>query len=307
MIRILNKLYRKVIKQHILKVENLWFNRNYPKKVEKLLNRQDVVEWRETEERKTNIIVSLTTLPKRIDTVYLIIECIMVQTLKPDKIILCLVKSEYPDNFIIPESLSNLEGKRFEILWVNENLKPHNKYFYTMNIYPESIVITVDDDCFVKRKLVEELYNASKRFPGCVVCTRAHKLRFSKDGVLLPYMQWEYETLICNRPGLEYLATGVGGVLYPPRILPECAFDKTRIKELCLCQDDIWLKAMEILKNVNVVVVKAWKSYVIGIYGVEDEVNLMNQNVQGGRNDYSIKAVFDAYNIWKLIKNRVDN
>lgn len=303
MVGALNKFYRKVIKPYILKVENSWFNRNYPERLRKLLKKRDVIEWRKSEERDTNIIVSLTTLPKRIDTVYLIIESIMVQTLKPDKIILCLVKSEYPNDFTIPENLSSLEGKRFEILWVDENLKPHNKYYYTMNMYPESIIITVDDDCFVKRKLIRDLYSASLRFPGCVVCTRAHKIRFSADGVLLPYMQWEYETLACNRPGLEYLATGVGGVLYPPRILPECAFDKTKIKEFCLCQDDIWLKAMEILKKVNVVVVKAWKNYVIGIYGVQDEVNLMNQNVQGSGNDSSIKAVFDEYDIWKLLGN----
>ena len=56
--------------------------------------------------RKEKIIVSLTTYNKRINTVFLTIESIFEQTVKPDKIVLWLDKNEFSID-TIPSTLKN--------------------------------------------------------------------------------------------------------------------------------------------------------------------------------------------------------
>lgn len=243
------------------------------------------------------VIVSLTTFPKRIETVHYVIESLLMQSVVPDKIVLCLSKNEYPENYKLPESLTKLLSDRFEIIWGDENLKPHNKYYYTMLKYPDDIIITVDDDGFYRKHMVKKLMKSYMKYPTAVSCLRAHKMKFDKDGSVLPYNKWDYETLTFNKPSHKLLATGVGGVLYPPHALDDRAFDKEKIKELCWKADDIWLKVMEILNDTPVVVVPLVYKYVIAIDHAEEEANLMTDNVQNNRNDVYLKQVCDYYHV----------
>ena len=48
---------------------------------------------------------------------------------------------------------------------------------------------------------------------------------------------------------MKLIATGVGGVLYSPKMLDERVLDLETLKTLALNQDDLWLKVMETLKG----------------------------------------------------------
>src|SRR5690554_2625875 len=56
-----------------------------------------------TESRDGLYVVSLTSYPSRIEDVWISIECLLRQTFKPDKIILWLAQSEFPEKKI-PDS-----------------------------------------------------------------------------------------------------------------------------------------------------------------------------------------------------------
>ena len=62
-----------------------------------------------TEKREKKIIATLTTYPARINCVHLAIKSIMLQTYKPDRIILWLADSQFP-NRVLPKELTDLEN-----------------------------------------------------------------------------------------------------------------------------------------------------------------------------------------------------
>ena len=61
------------------------------------------------------IIVSITSFPARIPTLWKVIECIIRQTVKPDKIVLYLTESQVGDIEKLPSSLLKLRKRGLEI------------------------------------------------------------------------------------------------------------------------------------------------------------------------------------------------
>jgi hypothetical protein len=288
------KIYVRTLRRGIDKFVQKWMNNNFEKKYERYLKQPKKCN---IYKENIQVIVSLTSFPERIKTVHLVIESLLMQTVQPDKIILCLCESEFPNNYCIPHNLEKLVSDRFEIMWVEENLMPHMKYFYTMQKYPEAIIITVDDDGFYRKKLIKKLLSSYEKFPDAVSCLRSHRIKFDNNGKIYPYNKWVHESIQFNCPSHYLLATGVGGVLYPPHCLDVRAFDKEQIVKLCLKADDLWLKIMELLKGTKVVNVPTLYKYVIAIDYAESEVNLMTDNVHNNRNDIYLKQLMDVYKI----------
>lgn len=55
--------------------------------------------------RKQKIVVSLTSYPARIDTVWLTIETLLRQSMKPDELILWLADEQFPSKDLLPKKL----------------------------------------------------------------------------------------------------------------------------------------------------------------------------------------------------------
>ena len=194
----------------------------------------------------SNVIVSLTSYPARIDTIHLTITTLLNQTVKPKMVILWLAKEQFPGEIDdLPKKLTDLTSKGLTIRFCDD-LRPHKKYYYTMKENPDSAVITVDDDVFYPENLVEDLTKTAEKFPDTVVCTWGHEI-FLEDGDVYTADKWQYSTK-GTTPSYALIPTGIGGVLYPAHCLSEEVFNKDAIKELCLNADDLWLKAMA-LKN----------------------------------------------------------
>lgn len=201
------------------------------------------------------IIVSLTSHPQRIENVHETVKTLLIQNKKPDKVILWLAQTQFigKENDL-PDELVKLTDFGLEIRWC-EDLKPHKKYFYAMQEFPNDIIITVDDDVYYSPRLVEKLYSSFLKYPDAVSCTRANRIVIGEDGKMC-YDQWEKDYQDCyNEEFFDLLPVGVGGVLYPPHCLPDETFDQGKINAICLYQDDLWLKAMEIKNNIPTVLV----------------------------------------------------
>ena len=234
-----------------------------------------------TEKRDFDLIVSLTTFPARIKSAAYVIDAMMRQSLKPDKIILNLANNEITTDEL-PQEFANLQTRGLTIVFV-ENLKPHNKYFYTMRKFREHIVITVDDDVLYPENLIETLYKSYALHPNCISTMRAHRILFKK-GKLLPYNSWEYETAYSKSSQMDLFATGVGGVLYPPQCMDEDMYNADIIKKIALDNDDIWLKFMQLKKRTPVVL--AGDGNVNLLYMPESQkTSLWSENRDNNRND----------------------
>jgi len=248
------------------------------------------------ENRDFHIVVSLTSFPARFNTLHLAIKSILCQKMKPDIIFLCLTKEEIKNESELPASILDLKKYGLFIFFADENIKPHNKYYYARQKYPDSLLITVDDDNIYDNNLVLDLYNSYIKHKTAVSARRVHKIKNDLNNILLPYNDWYYEYKKEILPSLKLLATGVGGVLYPPGILPVETFEIEKIKKLCLNADDIWLKFMELKNNIPVVWVKGCRIHPYNIKSAQ-KIRLVKKNYHENQNDKYIQILQEYYGI----------
>ena len=115
----------------------------------------------------------------------------------------------------------------------------------------------------------------------------------------MPYQNWLFEYSNLLTPSMRLFATGVGGILYPPNIMPKEVLDSSLINDLSLNADDIWLKFMQIKENIPVVWSRQKPSHPPQIKGTKD---VALYNVNRVLNDKYIKNLTDYFNL-DLYKN----
>lgn len=240
----------------------------------------------------SNVIISLTSYPARIGTVYLTVMTLLNQTVKPREVILWLAKEQFPnERKDLPSKLTNLEDKGLKICFC-EDLRSHKKYYYTMKDDPDAYVITVDDDVYYPENLVELLMSTSCKFPDTVVCTWGHEI-FLENGDVYTADKWQYSKG-GNEPSYTLIPTGVGGVLYPPHSLSEEVFNKDAIREQCINADDLWLKAMALLKGTKAVRVDRPAKLFFSILSTQKE-GLYYDNAIQDKNSVAWRNIMEAY------------
>ena len=252
-----------------------------------------------TSKRDHHIVVSLTSFPDRFKTLHFALKSILTQTMMPDIIFLCLTKEEVENESELPLSISELKKYGIQIYFADNNLKPHNKYIYAMRMYPDSLIITVDDDNMYDKNLIANLYKSYIIYPKAVSARRVHKINYDNDNNILPYTKWHYEYRKELNPSEGLLATGVGGVLYPPKILPPETFDEKKIRDLCLNADDIWLKFMEQMAKVPVVWAAENNTMQRRVHPLNikkaQKITLQKNNYHGSLNDKYISDLQNYY------------
>ena len=220
---------------------------------------------------RKKIIVSLTSYPKRTNNLEIVkcIESIINQTLKPDKIILYLTSSQYPNKLDdIPEHLfSFYENKDIDIQFRNDIIKPHTKWFYAFQEYSNDIIITVDDDIIYPNTLFESLYNEWKNNQNCIIASRCHIITYA-NGRARKYKKFiQYKTL--NHSHKLYnenlFLTGVGGVLYNVALFnKENLFNLDVIQDIYLTVDDVYLNKMIKEQHIPIICINKYDDYAVG-------------------------------------------
>lgn len=203
--------------------------------------------------KNKDIIVSLTSFPARIGYVWLTIETLKRQSLKPQKIILYLSKEQFPEQEnSLPEKLLAEQDDLFKIQFVDDDLRSHKKYYYAFKDYPEMNVVTFDDDVFYESHTLEKLYEAHNKFNHCVICGRACMIDAKRK-----YDSWQ-RAKERNVPLKGILQIGIAGVLYPPHTYSPYIFDINAIKECCPKADDLWLNYMCRINNSKIVMIEGY-------------------------------------------------
>lgn len=271
--------------------------RNYKyNHVAKQISDKDLEYGLNTVVRNEEVVVSLTSYGKRLDSVHMTIRSIFNQTYKPDKVILYLDSDVSTKN--LPKTLINLKEYGLDIKPKQENIRSHKKYFYAVQEFPTSLIITVDDDLLYPPKLIENLVKMHSRFPKAVVASRVHEIRIDDSGILLPYRKWGWEVdAVHNDPSFKYLATGCGGVLYPPGSLASAMLDINLIPKLSLQADDLWLKVAEVMARTPVKMAEGymWKET---YEEPSAELNaLSNSNVLEDKNDQILGDILNHYGL----------
>lgn len=261
----------------------VWCCTNFPNKKSGIISKK----------RKQKIIVSLTTYPKRINTIWLTIETLLRQTVKPDEIILWLAESQFENKLQdLPDSLLRLQSRGLTIRFC-EDLRSHKKYYYVLQEYPNDLVVLADDDMFYPRDTISKLLRMHKQYPQDICCMTAQVIE--PDFSAVP-SKWRNPKL--NEHHLQHsnriqAYTG-SGTLIPPNALPAEVFDVERIKTLCFHADDLWIAFMACRVGTKITTSKKWRPFPVCIYGTA-EGSLYYINGEGNQNDVQWQNLLDYY------------
>jgi hypothetical protein len=233
------------------------------------------------------LTVSLTSYPKRYETLSLTLQCLLLQTARPDRVVLWLAKG---DEDALPTQVKELRPYGLEIRTCTDT-RSYKKIIPSLTAFPDDFIVTADDDVYYWPTWLEELIEAWHAYPGTAISHRAHRITLNSDGLPLPYIQWDRRIRHQMRSPL-LLPTGVLGVLYDPKQFHPDVSRADLFMELAGSADDIWLWWMhrlcascpQTLANGRVL---EW-------HGSQVE-QLQALNVHEGVNDTTIAAMIKRY------------
>ena len=207
-----------------------------------------------------HVVVSMTSFFARINSVHKVVQNLLKQSVKPDLIVLYLSLDEFADK-CLPKQLIDLQNnKMFQIRFVAGDLKSYKKLVYALSDFPDSTIITVDDDILYPRYAIKELLKTHQVYPEDICAHRIRKINI-KNNMIQSYNLWPLSEqrrgcFLKYKRGVDLFFCGCGGVLYPPRSLDSEVLNVSKFLKLCKHQDDVWFWAMAIKNNRKIVSTK---------------------------------------------------
>ena len=121
---------------------------------------------------------------------------------------------------------------------------PFRKLLPALTMFPNEIIITVDDDTEYHPSFVETIMN---HYKYGILAFRASRISEK------PYSMWEEVKTTCTE--LDLFAKGNGGVVYDAKLFQKEDFYNPIYKSLCPTNDDIWLNFWRIKEKIPLQVV----------------------------------------------------
>ena len=242
------------------------------------------------------VTVSLTTIPERLTNIAdVAIASILLQRPAPERVILWL--PEELEGRRHPVRFAPLVSAGLEVRYCRD-LGPHKKLLFTLQEDPEAVVVTADDDVLYPQGWLSELYRSYLADPDAIHAFRAHLMTAGPDGRLADYHAWRLGAPGVAGPSHLLFPTGVSGVLYPPRSLAPEVFDVDAFRRLCPFADDIWWKAMALLKGTPARKVRRESTEYPAVRGSQTSSLYATNRAQ---NDPQLRATFEAYGLDRMV------
>jgi hypothetical protein len=190
--------------------------------------------------RNPQLIVSLTSYEARLKIVHRVIYSLFLQNCKPDRIVLWL--SDTCTH--IPRKLRFFEKYGLEIRFT-EDIRSYKKLVPSVETFPDSILVTCDDDMWYSESWLALLYDSYKEIPEAVHCHVVRRIIKDDRGVPIQYNKWPF----AKDTDLSYqqIGIGAGGILYPPGVFSTTEVtDKRIFMQLAPYADDLWFWCMAV-------------------------------------------------------------
>lgn len=247
-------------------------------------------------EQGPRVIVSLTSYGRRVArTLKYPVYSMLLQSRRPDKIVVWLDNENFSESSL-PSSVKRLEKFGVEIRFC-EDIKSYKKLIPSLKLYPDDIIITIDDDIIYERNTLKCLLDRHSEYPDDIICTMAHIPTFGAEG-LNPYNDWKLN--VCYSDEELIFPLGGSGTLYPPHSLYKDVTDASLFMELAPQADDIWFWVMA-LKNGKRIRMsglnRMYRQIDLMYQQTHKNSSLKDSNLGENRNDLQIKAVMSHYGI----------
>lgn len=261
-----------------------------------------------------NVIISLTSFPERINTVNQTIESLLNQEVKANKIILWLAPEQFPNKEAdLPKQLLNLKEKGLIIDWYHD-IRSYKKLIPTLKKYPDSIIITADDDIIYNKTCVKTLINTYYSNIYNIIANRITRLYYKEKNLeILPrklYTKNNNYLPILKQASCFNMQTGCAAVLYPPHCFYKDILNEDLIQKLAPTNDDQWFWAMGILNGFNVMMPERPEFHLKYIESTQEGNCLWKINDKGDKLYFKdLKKILEHYTKLKniLLLNNYQN
>ncbi len=196
--------------------------------------------------RKPRLMVSISTSSENINDVQYTIYSLLNQEVKPDKVILCLNKNEFPDEELdLPKNILRFKRNGLSIRFFEDEIS-FASIIPIITEYPNDIVVTANDNIFYPRNWLKTLYEENKRNENTIIGYNALTINVDAEGNVSDYSTWT--TNDDSTPTFNNFLSCEDGILYPPNSLHEDVKNRKLFDKLCK-SEDIWYWAMSVLNN----------------------------------------------------------
>ena len=236
-----------------------------------------------------DVVVSLTTIPSRVHSIHLVIRSLLKQTVRPTKIVLWVHKDLEKK---LPNKLNKLRSAIFEIR-PTEGHSSHRKLIHSLKAFPESPIVTCDDDLLYPKDWLEKLSVHAQKHPHKIIANQTRYIRYQENGAVKPYKQWTYPST--DKDPMAIIAIGAGGIWYPAKALNKQVNDTVLFMELAPRADDLWFKAMAILNKTPTITPTNKSRTPIPIIGSQ-RIALKKTNIGADKNRVQWQALVNYFN-----------
>lgn len=242
---------------------------------------------KKTSNKQIPVVVSLTTIPDRLNALDIVISSLLEQRAQPKLIVLWLNESLRAR---IPEKLEQLQGEVFKIKFC-EGTSSFRKLLPSLQCFQDSVIVTCDDDMIYPNNWLEGLYQSHLKHDGCVVSQVGRLVQRGGNGKVLPYKQWPF--IRSEYSDNNFLPIGYGGVLYPIGTFGSEVFNEAVYLKLCPKADDLWFKAMAYLNGKSAYCASE-QARPIPLIGSQ-KISLNKENIANDRNREQWEQLCDHF------------
>lgn len=246
---------------------------------------------------KPQVVVSMTSFPAAISYAAKAVQSLLNGSVLPDKLILYLTFSQFGEGGV-PQSLLELAERNpvFEIRNYDRDIRSYRKLIPALHDFPDAVIVTVDDDVYYHEHMLRDLLRLHEQIPNAVLGHRAKRV---KPG--LPYRKWSkyrWYSFVWKKlhVGFKNIATGVGGILYPPHALKAEMLDEELFTQIAPTTDDIWFWAAAVANGTPIAPVPFGYNKPKGV-GKPRTLSLKTTNFKSGvdRNAAALKAIVKRF------------
>jgi len=195
------------------------------------------------------VVVSLTTIPSRLNRIWPCLNSILCQTRPPDLIclIIPMVSSRESQPYDIPEEL--VRDPRLLVHRCQQDRGPILKLYETLKLETDldTLIVTVDDDTIYPRHLIRVLMDNHKNLQGVALGFRGWCLpssgKFLKRRIL-------YGNSVSSPQKVDVLS-GISMVMYQRGLFQDDFFIRNRLPKAAFFVDDICISGYLAQKGVE--------------------------------------------------------
>lgn len=188
-----------------------------------------------------HLILSLTSHPPRFPTLHLTLRTLLNQSVSPDRLILWIA---YQDLVHLPKNVRGLERSGLEIRTCDD-LKSFKKIVPALEQFPDSYIVTADDDLYYRRGWLADLVQAALPGTNDIIAHTVRRPVYVGDK-LATIWDWDMNAVdaLTQQPSDDIFPCTGAGALYPPGSLHRDTTDRTMFEQLSPTCDDSWLAWM---------------------------------------------------------------